>query len=377
MNPLEGYTVLDFSQYLAGPSATLRLADLGATVIKVEKPSGGDAYRDNEGPALRFSRGNGCFYFANRNKESVAVDLKAGDAADKLRPLLQTADVMLVNFRPGVTGRLGLDYATVKAVNPGIVYAQITGYGEDGPKRDQPGQDLLVQAVTGSAFLCGNECDGPVPFGVPVADLFSGQIMVQGILAALYRKARTGEGALVQTSLLEAVLDIQFENFGAYLNGGRVVCERSNVNGLNPCHGAPYGIYATRDGYLALAMGSVTRLGELLGCAALRQYPDAEEWFTRQDAIKTVLQQHLLTETTGHWLDILEPADFWCAPVLNWEALLATEGFQTLDMLQTVRQDDGETFVTTRCPIAFDGRAPSNRLPVPAVGQDNRKYNIF
>jgi crotonobetainyl-CoA:carnitine CoA-transferase CaiB-like acyl-CoA transferase len=376
VNPLAGYTVLDFSQYLAGPSATLRLADLGATVIKVENPSGGDAYRDNEGPALRFARGNGCFYFANRNKESVCIDLKAGDAVDRLRPLLRAADVMLVNFRPGVTQRLGLDYASVKSVNPGIVYAQITGYGEEGPRRDQPGQDLLVQAVTGSAFLNGSRRDGPVPFGVPVADLFSGQIMVQGILAALYRKSRTGEGALVQTSLLEAVLDIQFENFGAYLNSDRAPFERSDVNGLNLCHGAPYGMYATKDGHLALAMGSITKLGELVGCPELAEYPCAEEWFTRQDEIKTILQRHLLTETTAHWLRILEAADVWCAPVLTWEEMLRTEGFQTLNMLQTVRQDNGETFVTTRCPITFNGQYLENRLPVPAVGQDNNKYKL-
>jgi len=186
IKPLEGFTILDFSQFLAGPFTALRLADLGAKVIKVEKPGTGDSYRTNYGPAIKLNGDNAAYYYVNRNKESISVDLKDEAQREKLLPLLRQADVMLINFRPDVTKRLGLDYESVKAVNPAIVYAQITGYGEDNAWKDRPGQDLLVQCATGACYLNGSG-PAPIPFGVSVADEFSGMYLVQGILAGLYQ----------------------------------------------------------------------------------------------------------------------------------------------------------------------------------------------
>ncbi len=372
--PLEGFTILDFSQFLAGPFASLRLADLGAEVIKVERPGIGDSYRRNYGPALKLNGDNAAFYYVNRGKNSISVDLKNSQDREKLLPLLRRADVMLINFRPDATRKLGLDYESVRAENPGIVYGEITGYGADSPWKDRPGQDLLVQGYTGACYLNGSGPD-PVPFGVSVADEFSGMYLVQGILAGLYHKQKTGQGCKVETSLAEAMIDIEFENFGAFLNSGRELSPRSRVNGVNPCHGAPYGIYETRDGSMALAMTSVPELGKLLGCEAIVCYEKKSDWFDRQDEIKLALREHLAKETTSHWLEILEAADIWCAPVYNWEQLTADEGFQALDMLQTIERD-GTAFETTRCPIKIDGTYLKNMRPVPKIGEHNQYYGI-
>ncbi len=375
MKPLEGFTILDFSQFLAGPYASLRLADMGATVIKVERPGTGDSYRTNYGPALKFNGDNAGYYFVNRNKESVSLDLKNQKQREKLIPLILSADAMLINFRADVTDRLGLDYESVKKINPSIVYGEITGYGRDNPWKDRPGQDLLVQCATGACYLSGSGSN-PIPFGVSVADEFSGMYMAQGILAGLYHRGRTGEGCKIETSLAEAMLDIEFENFGAYLNGGRKLSPRSEVNGVNPCHGAPYGIYAAQDGYLALAMTPVPELGRLLGCEPLTRYTEKSDWFDKMDEIKGFLRDHLQTGTVDRWLQILEPADIWCARVHNWEELLETEGFQSLEMLQTVEREDGGSFSTTRCPIRIDGERLLNEKPAPAIGAQNQKYGV-
>lgn len=375
MKPLEGFTILDFSQFLAGPFASLRLADLGASVIKVEKPGSGDSYRSNFGPALKFNGDNAAYYFVNRGKESLSVDLKDPQQREKLLPLLRSADAMAINFRPEVTKRLGLDYESVRAINPGIVYGQITGYGSNSAWKDRPGQDLLVQCATGACYLNGSGPD-PVPFGVSTADEFSGMYLVQGLLAGLYHKQMTGEGCKVETSLAEAMVDIEFENFGAFLNDGEKLTPRSRVNGANPCHSAPYGIYETQDGYLALAMTPVPELGKLLGCEAITHYTKKSDWFDLRDEIKLALREHLKTQTTAYWLSILEAADIWCAQVYDWGQLLETEGFQVLDMLQTIDQGNGLRFETTRCPIRIDGKRLKNDRPAPGVGEQNQKYHI-
>lgn len=376
MKPLSGYTILDFTQYLAGPFASLRLSDLGATVIKVENPNGGDAYRTKEGPALTLDGSNGGFCFVNRDKHSVAIDLKNPSMRSDLERLIAQSNAMVINFRPVVTKRLGLDYETVKAINPSIVYGEITGYGQGHSWSDKPGQDLLVQCATGSCFLNGSGPE-PIPFGVSVADEFSGMYLAQGVLAGLYKQAMTGEGCKVETSLAESMLDIQFEMFGAYLNDGCKPVPRGKVNGANIVLGAPYGLYQTQDGYLALAMTPILNLGRLLGCDALAQYTDPSDLFDKQDEIKQHLQDHLRPQTTDYWLSILESADIWCAPVYNWDELMETEGFVNLDMLQTISLGDGSQFETTRCPITIDGDYLKSESPVPQVGQHNVQYGIL
>src|SRR5439155_5236408 len=211
MKPLEGLTVLEFAQYMAGPSAGLRLADLGARVIKIERPKGGEGGRQLAIKNLFIDGDSLVFHTINRNKESFAADLKSPQDLGTVRRLIVRADVVTHNFRPGVMEKIGLDWATVRQLNPRIVYAEVTGYGSEGPWKNKPGQDLLVQALSGLAWLSGNADQGPVPMGLAVVDILCGSHLVQGILAALVRRGKTGKGAYVQVSLLESILDFQFE----------------------------------------------------------------------------------------------------------------------------------------------------------------------
>jgi len=369
MRPLEGLLVLDFSQFLAGPSAALRLADLGARVIKVERPDGGDLCRRLYISNLELEGDSTLFHSINRNKESFAADLKNAEDRERVLALAARADVLIQNFRPGVMERLGLDYDSLQPRFTRLVYAEVTGYGAAGPWRDKPGQDLLVQALSGLAWLNGDASQPPVPFGLSVADMFAGAHLVQGILAALVRRGVTGTGAHVEVSLLESVLDLQFEVLTTHLNDGGKPPERSSVNNAHAYLGAPYGIYRTADGFLALAMGSVVQLGTMLECPALAAYTDPQTWFTARDEIKRTLAAHLASRSTSDWLSRLEPAGYWCADVLTWPELMSREAFQVLDMVQEVRCRGGSMLRTTRCPIRIDGEVFKSAMPAPVVGE--------
>jgi crotonobetainyl-CoA:carnitine CoA-transferase CaiB-like acyl-CoA transferase len=206
--------------------------------------------------------------------------------------------------------------------------------------------------------------------------MFTGAHLVQGILACLVRRGRTGLGGLVEVSLLESILDFQFEVLTTYLNDGGQPPVRSSVNNAHAYLGAPYGIYETTDGYLALAMGSVIRLGELLDCPALAAYSDPKSWFLQRDEIKRILVDYLKTQTTQSWLKVLEPADYWCADVYTWDRLLAHEGFQTLDLVQEISRPGSQSIKTTRCPIKINGLRPESTKWAPRIGENNAKLEV-
>ncbi|MFC0213631.1 CaiB/BaiF CoA transferase family protein [Paenibacillus chartarius] len=373
LRPLEGLVVLEFCQYLSGPSATLRLADLGARVIKIERPGVGDGCRQLVLNNLETSEGSVLFQTINRNKESYAADMKNPQDLEKLRKLIRQADVLVENFRPGTMEKIGLGYEEVKQINPGIVYGTVTGYGKEGPWKNKPGQDLLIQSLSGLAYLNGNRDQPPMPFALAVADLMTGAQLAQGILACLVRRGRTGEGGYVEVSLLEAMLDFQFEVLTTYLNDGGQLPDRSSINNAHAYLGAPYGIYETKDGYIALAMGPVGRLGQLLDCPEVAAFTDPLEWFTRRDEIKGLLAEHLKQRTTGEWLSVLEPADYWCSDVFTWDKLLHHEGFKVLDMILEVGRPGQRPLRTTRCPIRINGERIKSAQWAPAIGENNEK----
>jgi crotonobetainyl-CoA:carnitine CoA-transferase CaiB-like acyl-CoA transferase len=281
---------------------------------------------------------------------------------------------MIQNFRPGVIDRAGLGYAAVHELNPRLIYGEVTGYGAIGPWASKPGQDLLVQCLSGLPYINGDATQPPVPFGLAVADILAGAHLVQGILAALVRRGISRQGAHVEVSLLESVLDLQFEVLTTYLNDGGKPPVRSSINNAHAYLGAPYGIYTTADGYIALAMGSIVRLGELVDCPTLTTYNDPALLFDRRDEIKSILVHHLRQKTTGHWLGILESADIWCSDVLTWDRLFQHPGFTALDMIQTItRPSDGDQppviMRTTRCPIRIDGELLTSTQPAPRIGE--------
>ncbi|MEM6884330.1 MAG: CaiB/BaiF CoA-transferase family protein [Verrucomicrobiota bacterium] len=369
MKPLEGITVVDFSQFLSGPSASLRLADLGARVIKIERPESGDICRQLYVSNVEIDQESTVFHAINRNKESFQADLKAEADCEKVRQLIATANVVMHNFRPGVMSRLGFDYDSVKAIQPDIVYGSVTGYGMEGPWKDKPGQDLLVQSLSGLTALSGNADDGPVPMGLAIADIFAGAHLAQGILACLVRQSISGEGGRVDVSMLESILDFQFEPLTVYFQDGGQEPERTASNNAHALLGAPYGVYETANGHLALAMGRIPQLGELLECPKLMEYPEPGSWFDQRDEIKAILADHLKTKSTADWLAVLEPADIWCAEIYDWDKLRDSEGYQLLQMEQTVTRGNGTQFYTTRCPIRIDGERIFSKTGSPDIGE--------
>jgi CoA:oxalate CoA-transferase len=375
--PLEGILVLEFCQFLAGPSAGLKLADLGARVIKIERPIKGDACRQLAIKNLFIDGDSLLFHTINRNKDSYAADLKSPEDLAILRKLIAKADVMTHNFRPGVMEKIGLDYRSVQNINPKIVYAAVTGYGTEGPWAAKPGQDLLVQSVSGLTQLSGSSEDGPVPFGLSVTDIMCGNHLTQGILGALIKRAKTKKSVLVEVSLLESALDVQFEVLTTYLNDGKQLPHRSKVKGSAHAYlSAPYGTYKTKDGYLALAMGNLSKISQLIGCDISELYTDASASFDNRDEILEVLGQTFITQSNQYWLALLEPADIWCAAVLNYKEAVELEVFKSQQITQELNLEDGQTIITTRGPIRIDGHKLYSAKAAPKIGADNNKINI-
>ena len=375
MNLLEDILVLDFSQFLSGPSASLRLADMGARVIKIEKPGEGDICRDLYVSNVDIEGESTIFHAINRNKESYVTDLKNVDDLEKIKALIKKADVVMHNFRPGVMQRLGLDYDIVRKLNPTIVYAEISGYGDDSPWRNLPGQDLLLQAVSGLTWLSNNEQEMPTPMGVAVVDILAGAHTVQGVLAALYQRGVKNTSALVQISMFESILDFQFEVLTCFYNDGEELPQRSRINNAHAYISAPYGIYKTTDGYLALAMGDIQQLATLLSCEGLKAFTNKKDWFTKRDEIKIVLADHLHGRSTAYWLQILQPADIWCAPVYDYEKLRRQEGYKALNMEMEVKTGSGISLTTTRCPIKVDGQYLVSPVGAPFLGEHTQEIN--
>ena len=310
------------------------------------------------------------FHAINRNKESFAANLKNPSDIEKIKKLIKKADVITQNFRPGVIERIGLDYDEVKKINPKIVYGSVSGYGNEGPWKDLPGQDLLAQSRSGLAWLNGNGGDAPTPMGLAAADMLAGNYMVEGILAALFKSLKTGEGSLVETSLIEATLDFQFEVLTTYLNDGNRKPKRSSYNNAHAYLSAPYGIYKTKDNYIAIAMTPVPALGKLLGLDSIIQFDDQKDWFVKRDEIKKLIGDWLILKNTQEWLDILQPADIWCSEVLEWDKLLQDEGFKVLDMIQEIKRPDGLSIKTLRCPIRINNEISKSSIAAPKIGEN-------
>lgn len=368
MLPLTGLVVLDFSQFLAGPSAALRLADMGARVIKVERPGGGDASRNLSLNNQWINNDSLLFHTINRGKESFIANLKEPRELAQVKKLIAQADILIENFRPGVMDKIGLGYEEARRLNPQLVYASVTGYGTEGPWVKKPGQDLLVQAMSGLTWLNGNKDQPPTPFALSVADSLAGAHLVEGILACLIRRGKTRLGGRVEVSLMESLLSMQFEVLTTWLNDGHQPPCRSADNNAHAYLAAPYGIYATKKGYIALAMGSVVELGKILGSPALTEYHEPNEWFSRRDEIKQVIAGILAAESASFWLERLEKAGYWCAEVSNWSTLTASEGFRALDMTQDVRLDDGKTITMLKSPVRFNGKRTSSSRPASVLG---------
>jgi crotonobetainyl-CoA:carnitine CoA-transferase CaiB-like acyl-CoA transferase len=382
IKPLEGLLVLEFAQFMAAPTAGLRLADLGARVIKIERPVKGEAGRQIAIRNIFIDGDSLVFHTINRNKESYAADLKNVDDLERVKKLIAMADVITHNFRPGVMEKIGLDYESVKAINTRVIYGVVTGYGNKGPWALRPGQDLLIQSLSGLTYLSDTNDAGPVPFGLATADMICGSHFVQGILAALIKRAKTNKGSLVEVSLIESTLDLQFEVITTYLNDGGKLPQRSNVKGTGHAYlSAPYGIYKTADDYLALAMGDLHQIANILGCDIADVYPEKSQWFEHRDEIMNLLAQKIKGKTTAEWIAKLDEQGIWCAEVYTYEQTLQHEGYNVLGMQQDVKLPDGGSLTTTRCPIRINGERLYSDVAAPRPGaqteQINHQFNLI
>ncbi|NRA86053.1 MAG: CoA transferase [Rhizobiales bacterium] len=370
---LDQILVVDFSQFLAGPLAGLKLADFGARVIKIERPEVGDLCRNLYLSDVDVNGTNTLFHAINRNKQSYSADLKNPKDLAKIKQLIKKADVVIQNFRPNVIKRLGLDYDSVKGLNPNIIYASVTGYGATGEWHELPGQDLLAQAKSGLMWLSGDADQPPTPMGLAVADQLAGNILVQGILAALVSRSQTGQSCLVETSLIEVLLDFQFEVLTTYMNDEeKRLPNRSSINNAHAYLSAPYGVYQTKDGFIALAMMPVDGLAEMISCEALKNNSNPKEWFSKRDIIKQVLVDHFKLQPSQYWMDIFVKNDVWASEVLDWKSLFKSEGFKQLDYIQELSLDNGQTIKTTRSPLTINGNVLSSTIAAPSIGEHNQ-----
>lgn len=373
MKPLEGMIVLDFAQFLAGPSAALRLHDMGARVIKVERPDGGDNERrltfDNimiDGDALTFQN-------VNRGKESFTVNLKEQYDLECTKKLIEKADVLIDNFRPGVMEKIGLDYASVQKINPRIVYGKVTGYGEKGQWVKKPGQDLLLQSISGCTWLNGDGDMPPTPLALSLIDSITGTHLVEGILACLLRRGKTGEGGKVEVSLLESVLDFQLEFVTEYLNNGRKLPERAFYRNVNCLNGAPAGIYEAADGYVAIGDTPVENIGKAFGIAELAKELSEKEAFEKRDDIKRCINSALKCKNTEDICKTLCDEKIPHQKVCNWDDLVDSEIFKKLTPIINIKRPNSGDIPALGCPIRIGGKSLAESVWAPPLGQDRIK----
>jgi len=369
---LHGIRVLDLTQVMAGPFCTMQLADMGADVVKVGPPDGGDLSRAMGGAQLRMQgRDNAPFFALNRNKRSITLDLK--DAVDRERflALVRRADVVVENFRPGVTDRLGVDYATLAALNPRLVYASISGFGQDGPYANRPGFDLIAQGMAGIMSVTGEPGGAPVKAGVPIADLAAGLYAANGILAALLTRERTGRGQYLDTSLFEAALALTVWESTEYWATGVAPKAMGSAHRLN----APYQVFATRDGWIALAALTPQQWRQLcavLGCEAMAdeaRFATNAERMAHRDELAGEITAALAGDTTDAWVERFLAAGVPAGPIHDLAQVFADPHTVAREMVGSMTHPVEGSVNTLGFAVKMHGTPLALRRPPPLLGE--------
>ena len=364
---LRGVRILSFTQFLLGPAGVQYLADMGADVIKIEAPGGKLYERVWSGCDLFLNGVSAFFLCANRNQRSLTLNLKHPEGQAIARRLVADADVLVQNFRPGVAARLGLDYDELASINPRLIYVSASGYGETSQFRDRPGQDLLIQGMSGLASISGRADAPPTPTGSPIVDQHGAALLAMGVAAALFDRTRTGRGQKLEVIMLRAALDLQLEVLTYYLNGGRM--QKSATSLASMVHPGPYGVYQTKDGYLILSSSPLPALQAALTLPALEPIAKLPYTFERREEIARIVEPVIRTRTTAEWLELLPPHGVWAAPVLNYDGLFAHPVMQDADVTEEVEHPAAGRVRLLRFPLEFSsGRADIRRLP-PASGE--------
>ncbi len=368
---LDGLLVVDATQMLAGPLCATRLGDLGADVIKVEAPVGGEFNRTHGFNDATFGGDMTTFLAVNRNKRSVALDLKSQGGLEAFRDLIARADVFVQNFRHGTAERLGIGYDALRQVNPRLVYCSVSGYGPTGPYRDRPGQDLIVQGYSGSMFSVGKAGDPPTAGALWAADVMTGYQAAIGILAALSARQRTGEGQHVQVDMFSVVLDAQLQELVTYLNTGEQPTRKEEPT-AHASIPAPYGVYQTADGWLTLAMSPLPVLGGLLDDPWLRTLTHYNDGQTQRDEVYRHLRDRFLSATTAEWIERCDRHGVWAGPVYDYAGVASDPHVLATGMLTTQPHPVAGEVRTARPPLSLSGTPTSIRRGAPPLGADTR-----
>lgn len=373
LKPLQGIRVLDLSRILAGPWCSQQLADLGAEVIKIEKPQEGDDTRRWGPPWLE--GGEAAYYLsANRGKQSVTIDMAKPEGAALIRDLVKQSDVVLENFKVGGLKKYGLDYGSLAAIKPDLIYCSITGFGQDGPYAQRAGYDFMIQGMGGLMSLTGkpdSEGGEPVKVGVAFADIFTGLYAANAILAALFQRTQTGQGAYIDLALLDVQVGVLANQAANYLVSGNVPQRLGNAHP----NIVPYQAFATKDGHLILAVGNdaqFKRFCEVAGCAELA----ADERFTTNAArvkhrqiLVPLLIEPLTQRTTDDWLLALEKVGVPCGPINTLDRVFADPQVQHRQLVQQYAHPQAGTVNLVSNPVRMNGEALNAPLAPPLLGQ--------
>jgi crotonobetainyl-CoA:carnitine CoA-transferase CaiB-like acyl-CoA transferase len=366
---LKGVRVVSFNHFLLGPMGIQALGDLGADVISIEARDG--AWQRHWSSGDIWHDGQGMLHLcANRNKRNIALDLKGAKGKEIALKLCDSADVVAENFRPGVMEKLGFGYEVLKARKPDLIYASASGYGPDGPYAERPGQDLLAQALFGMMAITGQAKTGPRPAGVSIIDHHGAALFALGITAALLRRARTGQGCRVDASLMQAALDLQAESLVAWMNAPQ---KPEKINSYQHVAGwyyaAPYGVYATQDGYLALSLSPLKDIGKIIEEPRLEAFSEKDTW-SKQDEIGDLIAAKLKARPSAEWIARMEPAKIWHARVQDYAAIMADPQVKHMQSLVTVpgAGDSKAPITLVNHPLRYDGEAAEVKLPPQRLG---------
>lgn len=375
VKPLQGIRVLDLSRILAGPWCTQQLADLGAEVIKIEKPGSGDDTRSWGPPWLEGSQESAYYLSANRGKQSVAIDIAQPEGQQLIHQLLQQCDVLVENFKVSGLKKYGLDYASLKQKKPDLIYCSITGFGQDGPYAQRAGYDFMIQAMGGLMSLTGQPDDqpggGPMKIGVAFADIFTGLYASNAILAALLQRQQTGEGTHIDLGLLDVQVGVLANQALNYLTSGTVPQRLGNAHP----NIVPYQSFASADGHIILAVGNdgqFQRFCKLAGCPELAEdsrFTSNRLRVEHRDALIPLLVPVLKKRSTDEWLALLEPAAVPCGPINTLDRVFADPQVQHRNMALTLPHPQAGKVKLVSNPVRFDGQALNAESAPPLLGE--------
>jgi len=375
--PLAGLRVLDLTIALAGPMCSQRMGEMGANIIKIEAPGGGDFSRYSIMAGITKFGDATTFVTLNRNKRSLVLDLKSDAGREALYRMVKDADVLIQNFRPRVAGKLGIDYATLSAINPRLVYGSISGYGEDGPLKDRPGQDLLLQSFTGLTMNAGRATELPHPSPLYMVDVSASHQLTEGVLAALVARATTGRGQEIKVTMVSAIMEMQVQELTSFMSTEGAPSRSSSPQAsiyMEP----PYGIYECTDGHLALAQVDLKILGDVIGDPALPllkssrpKQSEADKLKQWRDDIYDAVAAKLRHNTVAHWDQLLTEYGLWCGPVNDYATFLAHP--QTQRYLTTMTHSKGGEYRTVAPAIRFSADPTPSLRSSPRYGEHSRE----